>query len=48
LDDLRLEGVDCLLMSMDVLCHVGTTDKQITAIMNSQLKKWEKGLSERE
>ena len=48
LDDLRLEGIDCLLMSMDVLCHVGTTDKQITKIMNSQLKKWEKGLAERE
>ena len=47
-EHLHLEGVDCLLMAMDILCHTGATDKDITKIMNSQLKKWEKGLSERE
>lgn len=47
LDHLRLEGIDCLLMSMDILCHVGTSDKQITSIMNSQLAKWKSGLKDR-
>ena len=46
LADLHLEGVDVMLMAMDVLCHTGATDKVITKIMNSQLKKWEKGLLE--
>ena len=48
LDHLRLERIDCLLMSMDILCHIGTSDKQITDIMNSQLAKWKLGLKDRE
>jgi len=47
LDHLRLEAVDVLLMSMDLLCHTNTGDKQITEIMDSQLAKWKRGLKDR-
>lgn len=45
--DLHLEAVDCLLMSMDILVHTGATSRRINKIMNSQLEKWEAGISNR-
>lgn len=47
LDDLHLEAVDCMLMAFDILVHTGASDKKVTSIMNSQLKKWRKGIDER-
>lgn len=47
-EHLHLEAVDVMLMAMDILCHTGATDRDITKIMNGQLAKWEKGVSERE
>ncbi len=41
---LHLEAVDCLLMSMDILVKTGATEKRIRKIMDSQLKKWAKGI----
>ncbi len=42
--DLHLEAVDCLLMSMDILVHTGASEKRIKKIMDSQLRKWMKGI----
>lgn len=47
LDAIHLEAVDCMLMAFDILVHTGASDKKVEAIMNSQLKKWRKGLNER-
>ena len=40
--DLHLEAIDCMLMAMDILVHTKAPNKRINAIINSQLKKWEK------
>lgn len=47
-EHLHLEGIDVMLMAMDILCHTGATDKDITKIMKSQLAKWERGQKDRE
>jgi NTP pyrophosphatase (non-canonical NTP hydrolase) len=39
---LHLEGVDVMLMAMDILVHTGATEKIIAKIMKKQLNKWEK------
>ena len=40
--DLRLEIVDVLLMSYDLLVYTKTSEECIRKIMNSQLDKWDK------
>lgn len=47
LDDAKLEAVDCMLMSMDILVRLDASEEEISSIMNSQLKKWEKQLKDR-
>jgi NTP pyrophosphatase (non-canonical NTP hydrolase) len=44
LQALRLEAVDCMLMSMDILAYTQTTDDRIKEIIESQLEKWKSQL----
>ena len=40
LADLREEAVDCLIMSMDILAHTKTSNRQIKRLFNKKLEKW--------
>jgi hypothetical protein len=40
LDHLRLELVDCLIMTLDLLVATKTSEEQVSEIMTSQLDKW--------
>ena len=40
LEHLREEAVDCLIMALDILVKVKTSDKTINRILNAKLDKW--------
>jgi NTP pyrophosphatase (non-canonical NTP hydrolase) len=47
LDHLHLEAVDVMIMAMDILVTTGAKNKKITAIMESQLTKWENNIKDK-
>ena len=38
--DLKEEEVDSLIMSLDILFFIGTTEKELNALLNKKLDKW--------
>lgn len=40
LEHLREEAVDCLIMAMDILVNVKTSDKVMSRLINAKLDKW--------
>ncbi len=40
LEHLREEAVDCLIMSLDILVKVKTSDKDVRRLLNAKLDKW--------
>jgi hypothetical protein len=45
LEDLKEEGVDVLIMALDILMYVGASEKEIRKVMDRKLDKWKKNLS---
>ena len=40
LANLREEAVDCLIMSMDILAHTNTSNRQVKRLFDKKMKKW--------